>query len=185
MSPCVSNAATPNCVGSSTCARRICATGGLPVVLAQRLLRVPRRLRTRSTNSTQVLLEHVVAEVHDEVGVAQEVVGDQHAVREPERRVLGDVRDLDAVAGTVADRVPDLRRGRVDADDDADLLDPGPGHVLDAVADDRLVGDRHELLGAGVRDRPQARARTTCEDESLHRSCVYHLVAISGFSLLM
>ena len=71
----------------------------------------------------------------------------------------------------------DLRRGGVDADDDADLLDPGAGHVLDAVEDDRLVGDRHELLGARVRDRPQARAGTTCEDESLHRSCVYHDLA--------
>ena len=41
----------------------------------------------------EALLEHVVAEVHDEVVVAEEVAGDEHAVGEPERRVLGDVGD--------------------------------------------------------------------------------------------
>ena len=34
---------------------------------------------------SEVVLEHVVAEVHDEVVVAEEVAGDEHAVREPER----------------------------------------------------------------------------------------------------
>ena len=90
----------------------------------------------------------------DEVVVAEEVAGDQHAVGEAERRVLRDVGDLDAEPGAVADAAADLGGRGVDADDDADLLDPGRGHVLDAVEDDRLVGDRHELLGARVRDRP-------------------------------
>ena len=42
--------------------------------------------------SLQVLLEHVVAEVHDEVVVAEELARDQHAVREPERRRPGRCR---------------------------------------------------------------------------------------------
>ena len=50
----------------------------------------------RSTIDFEVLLEHVVAEVHDEVVVAEEVARDEHAVREPERLVLADVGDLDA-----------------------------------------------------------------------------------------
>ncbi|MEZ5295429.1 MAG: hypothetical protein R2697_03890 [Ilumatobacteraceae bacterium] len=38
----------------------------------------------------QVLLEQVVAEVHHEVVVAEEVAGDQDAVGQPERCVLWD-----------------------------------------------------------------------------------------------
>ena len=50
--------------------------------------------------------------------------------------------------------------------------DPGLGHVLDAVEQDRLVGHRHQLLGAGVGDRAQARAGPAGEDEALHgRRC--------------
>ena len=37
----------------------------------------------------QTLLEHVVAQVHHEVVVAEEVAGDQHAMGEAERGVLG------------------------------------------------------------------------------------------------
>ena len=44
----------------------------------------------------EVLLEQVVAEVHHEVVVAEEVGGDQHAVGEAERRVLRDVGDRGA-----------------------------------------------------------------------------------------
>ena len=47
-------------------------------------------------------------------------------------------------------------------------LDAGGGHGLEPVEQDRLVGHRHELLGAGVGDRPQARAGATGEDEALH-----------------
>ena len=88
-------------------------------------------------------------QVHHEVVVAEVVVCDQHAVREPEGGVLPEVRDLGAPAGAVADRGHDLVGGV--ADDDADLLDPGLDHVFDAVEEDRLVGDRHELLRARVR----------------------------------
>ena len=150
--------------------------GRQPIAVAELGLRVPRAPRTRSTNSREVLLQHVVAEVHHEVVVAEEVARDQHAVREPERRVLRDVRDLDAELRAVTDGGLDLGGRGVDADDDADVLDPGAGHLLDAVEDDRLVGDRHELLGARVRDRPQPRAGAAGEDQSLHRPCVYHLL---------
>ena len=46
---------------------------------------------------------------------------------------------------------------------------PGRGHRLDAVEQHRLVGDRHELLGARVGDRAQARALAAGEDQSLQR----------------
>ncbi|GAB3993614.1 hypothetical protein GCM10029992_05750 [Glycomyces albus] len=46
--------------------------------------------------------DEVVAEVHDEVVVGEEIAGDEHRVREPERLVLPDVGDFDAQIGTVA-----------------------------------------------------------------------------------
>ena len=70
-----------------------------------------------------------------------------------------------AVAGGGADLVAGLGR-----DDDPDLLDPGLRHRLDPVEQDRLVGDRHELLGARVRDRPQPRALAAGQDQALQLS---------------
>ena len=122
MSPSASTSATPNWRGSATCASRICATGGRRSPSPSTCWAIARDASKRSTNVRRSLLEHVVAEVHDEVVVAEEVARDQHAVREPERRVLLDVGDLDAQAGAVADGGPDLGRGGVDADDDAELL---------------------------------------------------------------
>ena len=55
------------------------------------------------------------------------------------------------------------------ADDDADLGDPGADHVLDAVEEDGLVGDGHQLLGAGVGDRAEPGAGATGQDEALHK----------------
>ena len=46
---------------------------------------------------------------------------------------------------------------------------PACGHRLDAVEQHRLVRHRHELLGARVRDRAQARALASREDQSLQR----------------
>ena len=74
----------------------------------------------------------------------------------------------DAPARAVADRGANLRL-RV-ADDDADVADAGVGDRLDAVEQHRLVGDRHELLGAGVGERPEPRALAAAENQSLHVS---------------
>ena len=111
-------------------------------------------------------LEQVVAEVHDERSRAQEPLGRQHRVREAQRLVLHDVGDADPEAGAVpggsADLVTRLRR-----DDDPDLTDAGPRHCLDPVEQHRLVGHRHELLGARVGDRAQTRALAAGEDQTL------------------
>ena len=67
--------------GSGTCLSRICADGGSSPSRGPHVERVDER--------GEVLLEHVVAEVHDEVVVAEEVAGDQHAVRQTERPSCG------------------------------------------------------------------------------------------------
>ena len=56
----------------------------------------------------EVLLQQVVAEVHHEVVVGEEVAGDEHAVRQAERGVLGDVGDLDARARRRRRRRPSI-----------------------------------------------------------------------------
>ena len=72
----------PKRCGSGTCLSRIWAAGGSADA--------PGRLEGVDEGA-EVLLEQVVAEVHHEVVVAEEVPGDEHAVGEAERRVLGDV----------------------------------------------------------------------------------------------
>ena len=118
-----------------------------------------RSASKRSTKSLRLCFEQVVAQVHHEVVVAQEVPGDQHGVGQAERRLLRDVGDRQPPGRAVPDRGPDLGRGV--ADHDADLFDPGVGDGLEAVEEDRLVGHRHQLLGPGVGDgaQPGARAR--------------------------
>ena len=92
--------------------------------------------------------------------------GDEHAVRQAERGVLADVGDLGAEGAAVADGRHHLVGGV--ADDHADLDDPGLDHGLDPVEQDRLVGHRHQLLGAGVGDRAEAGAGAAGQDQALH-----------------
>ncbi len=109
------------------------------------------------------LAQQVVAEVHDEVVVAQEVAGDEHAVGKPERRLLLDIGDRQPPLRTVADGSADLCRRF--PHDDAHLFDARVGHGLEAVEEDRFARDRDQLLGRGVGDGPQARPRATGEDQ--------------------
>ncbi len=166
MSPCTSNAATPNWRGSSTCASRICAAGGERVSPSSG--GSSRAARNAVDERLQIVLEHVVAEVHDEVVVAEEVAGDEHAVGEAARCVLLDVGDLHAELRTVADRGLDLVAGVAHGDHDRDVLDARRRELLDAVEDDGLVGDRDELLRARVRDRTKPGAGAAGEDQALH-----------------
>ena len=75
---------------------------------------------------------------------------DQYRMGETEWGLLGEVGDLHVPCRTVANGFPNLGLGV--ADDDADLPDACPCHRLDAVEEDRLVGNRHQLLGAGMGD---------------------------------
>ncbi len=110
--------------------------------------------------------DEVVAEEEQEVVVLQEVPCDEDAVRQAERGLLPDVGDPEAELRAVADGVPNLRGGVTD--DDADLGYPRVGDGLQAVEQDRLVPDRHELFGGRVRDGAQPSSRPTREDQGFH-----------------
>ena len=89
--------------------------------------------------------DEVVAEVHHEVVVAEELPGDQDRVREAERGQLPDVGDLDAELRPVAHGR--LDRGGGVADNDPHVGDPCRGDRLKAVEEHRLVRNRDQLLG--------------------------------------
>ena len=114
----------------------------------------------------EALLEHVVAQIHHEVVVTKEVLGDENTVGKTKRGVLRDVRHLDPELRAVAHRGADLF-ARL-ADDDADFFDPRQRHGLDAIEQDRLVGDGDQLFGARMGDRPEAGAGPAREDQALH-----------------
>lgn len=129
------------------------------------------------------LVQDVVAEVHDEVVVADELPCTAGRMREPERIPLDDVRDVDAVLRPVTDEVLDLLAAEV-PEDDPDLGDTGLLEVLDGVLQDRLVRDRDELFRSGVRDRPEPRSSPAREDDALHRqwSCSSQSIGILSVS---
>lgn len=110
--------------------------------------------------------DEVVAQIHHEVVLAEELAGDQHRVGQAQRRVLRDVGDGEAEPRAVADGRPDLFC-RV-PDDDADVRDPGGRDRLQPVEQHRFVGHRHQLFRRGVGDRPQPGAGAAGEDECFH-----------------
>jgi hypothetical protein len=94
--------------------------------------------------------------------------------------LLLDVLDAHAEAAAVADRLADLAM-RI-PDHDADVLDAGGAHRLQAEEQDGLVADRHQLLGAGVRDGAQARPLATAQDECLDDRRSFRLAGAAEFS---
>ncbi len=152
--PSALSSATPNCCGLRH--------------LGEQDLGVAAELAELVDQGGDAAGDQVVAEVHDERVVGEEVARHQHRVGEAERLRLVDVGDAGAEALAVAHRGADLVAGL--ADDDADLGDAGGDDRLDAEEQDRLVGHRHELLGGGVGQRTQPRALAAGEDQSLHGS---------------
>ena len=126
-------------------------------------------------------VEHdVVAEQHRERLVADEILGNQDGMPQPELLTLMDEGDGPDLADP-ADRPqhvdvaallqPALERGvRVEVildraaaggDDDDDLVDPGGDGFLHGVLDDRPVDERHDLLGDRLGGREEASAEAS------------------------
>ncbi len=148
----------PKRCGSGTCFSRIWADGGSAPAAGR---------RERVDERGQILFEQVVTQVHDEVLVAEELPGDQHAMGQPQRLVLGDVGDRGTELRAVTEAGHHLVAGV--AHDHAEFGDAGSHHRMDAVVQDRRVRHRHQLLRPGVGDRPQPGAGATSQDQCLHR----------------
>src|SRR5215212_4852874 len=145
------------------------------------LVRVDQLADRRSVSD-----DDVIGQQHRERLVADEVLGHQDRVSQPELLLLANVRELSEVADrpdlaelldlallledvlelgvqieVVLDR-PLVRRG-----DDDDLLDAGGNRFLDAVLDDRLVDQWQHFLGLGLGRREEARAPAGSRENSL------------------
>src|SRR5918996_1161916 len=146
--------------------------------LGQEDLRVRRVPLEPLDEAGDPLEEHVVAEVHHEVVVTEEVPGHDDRVRQPQRLVLGDVGDRQPPRGPIAARGLDLGGGV--ADHDPHLADPGLGDRLEPVEQDRRVGDGDQLFGAGVGDRAEAGPLAAGEDQGLHSAVTVPKLDQSG-----
>ncbi len=138
----------------------------------------------------------VVREDHRERLVADEVLGHQDGVTEPELLLLTDVRHLREIADPAnhpqlldlalvleepleLDRQVEvvLDRPLLARRDDDDLLDPGRDGFFDRVLDDRLVHQRQHLLGLRLGGGQEAGPPASSREDGLsnaHRtsSCV-------------
>ena len=112
------------------------------------------------------LRKQVVAEIHHERTGLEKRLADEHRVRQAARLILWNVGDRHVPVRAVADRRFDFLV--CVADHDADVTDAGRRERFDAVKEDRLVRNRDQLLRAGERERPEACAFPTAEDQSLH-----------------
>lgn len=102
----------------------------------------------------------VVAEIHDEVVLAQKIAGDQHGVCESQWFRLWDVAHVETEFRAVPNGLTDFAESI--ADDDTDIGDAGCGDRLQSIEQDGFVGDRDQLLCGRVRDGPEASARAAC-----------------------
>ena len=113
-----------------------------------------------------VAVEDVVAEDHRAGLPRDEVAADDERLREAVRARLRGVRDVHAPLAAVAEELHEagLLVGRRDDQDVADLREH---QHRQRVVDERLVVDRQQLLADRQRDRMQARARASGENDAL------------------
>ena len=88
-------------------------------------------------------------------------------MREPQWRRLLQVREAGTELAAVAHRRADLVR-RI-AHDERDLVDARRYELTDGEVEDGRVRNRHQLLGARIRERPEPAALAARQYNALHR----------------
>ena len=111
--------------------------------------------------------DEVVAEVHHEVGVAEEALRCGDRVGEAGGAILEDVFEAGAERAAVAEGFANFAAG-LGGDDDADLGDASVDEVVDHVEEHRPIGDRDELFGARIGERAEPGAGAAGEDQTFH-----------------
>ena len=115
-----------------------------------------------------VAVEDVVAEHQGARLAGDELLADGEGLRQAVRARLLGVGEVNAVARAVPEQALEVgevrRRG-----DDQDVPDARQHEGGQRVVDHGLVVDRQQLLAGDERERVQARARATREDDAFHR----------------
>ena len=119
-------------------------------------------------NVLNASLDQIVTQEHQERILAKKRARGPNSVGQPARSVLKDVGRPNPPALAGPDRIPDRLPG-LRGDDDAHLGDPRRGDLLEAKVNDRLVGDRNQLLRARVGERPKPCPSSATEDEPFQR----------------
>lgn len=116
-----------------------------------------------------VAVEDVVAEHQGARLAVNELLADGEGLRQAVRRGLLGVGEVHAVARAVPEQALEVgqvrRRG-----DDQDVPDARQHEGGQRVVDHGLVVDRQQLLGGHERERVQARAGTSGEDDAFHKN---------------
>ena len=122
--------------------------------------------------------DHVIAEIEDEIVLADEFLRNPHDVGETERGLLRNVGDLHPPLLSVPDGA--LNFVAVGIANDADLLDTGIDCRFDCVMQNGFIGNRDEMLVLRVRERAETRASSAAGDQSFH--CLFFFVP--GYDLI-
>ena len=122
----------------------------------------------RQVTAEAVAVEDVVAEHQGARLAGDEPLADGERLRQAVRRGLLGVGEVHAVARAVPEQALEVgqvgRRG-----DDQDVPDARQHEGGQRVVDHGLIVDRQQLLGGHERERVQARAGPTGEDDAFHR----------------
>ena len=100
--------------------------------------------RRRADQRAEVVLEQPAALLEDERLAVEEVLGLEQQAGEPARPLGREVADVQPPGRAVADRLADRPLG-LRRHDDRHVPDPGRGHGLQTVEQDRPVGHRQQL----------------------------------------
>jgi hypothetical protein len=112
------------------------------------------------------LAKKVVAQVHNEVIIAQKFASNKDTVSQPQGRFLRDVRDVHPPTTSIPYGCAYLRTGVTR--NYADLGDSSLDHVLNPIKQNRLIRDGYELLCTGMGYWPKPRAGAAGKYETLH-----------------
>ena len=126
-------------------------------------------------------VEDVVAERQRGAIGADELAANQERLREPFRRWLHGILDVEPDLGPVAQQALEavlLVRRR----DDQDVADAGEHQRRQRVVEQRLVVDRDQLLADGARDGMQPGARAACQNDAFDHRRTAILTGLSEMS---
>ena len=116
------------------------------------------------------LAYQVVAKVHDESILAEEIASGEHGVCQAKGRLLANVFNLYIAAPARAITYGGANLEMCVADDNAYIADTGRHERLDRVEENRLVGKRQQLLGASIGKRAKSGTFAAAQNQAFHRS---------------
>ena len=118
--------------------------------------------------STQILFQEIVPEIHHEIIITEKVRGDENTVSKSEWLILRNESESRPELRTIAQSSHDFDPGVTN--DHADISDARCDHGLNTVKQDWLISYWHQLFGAGMSDRSETGSSTPSQNQCFHVS---------------